>query len=256
MSVFFLIYFVVLGALFGSFYNVVGMRILEERMFKAERSICPDCKQQIKPYDLIPIISYLVLHGKCRNCKQNISLIYPLNELATGLLFGYSYYLFGIGWDLGLALLLVSIGAILFVTDMRFLLIPNKVLLFFLPLFIVLRFITPLDPWWDSIIGSAFAFILLFLVILLSRGGMGGGDLKLFVLLGYILGWKGILLTFVFASILGAIISIFLLYINVIKRNQLIPFGPYILAAALFSYFHGDTFMCWYNQIIFTSICE
>ncbi|MFP7253439.1 prepilin peptidase [Terribacillus goriensis] len=256
MSVFFLIYFVVLGALFGSFYNVVGMRILEERMFKAERSICPDCKQQIKPYDLIPIISYLILRGKCRNCKQNISLIYPLNELATGLLFGYSYYLFDIGWDLGLALLLVSIGAILFVTDIRFLLIPNKVLLFFLPLFIVLRFITPLDPWWDSIIGSVFAFILLFLVILLSRGGMGGGDLKLFVLLGYILGWKGILLTFAFASILGAIISIFLLYINVIKRNQFIPFGPYILAAALFSYFHGDTFMCWYSQLIFTSVCE
>ncbi|PAF34558.1 hypothetical protein CHH69_15135, partial [Terribacillus saccharophilus] len=99
MSIFFLIYFVVLGALFGSFYNVVGMRILEENMFKTERSICPDCKQQIKSYDLIPIISYVILHGKCRNCKQHISLIYPLNELATGLLFGYSFYWFGIGWD-------------------------------------------------------------------------------------------------------------------------------------------------------------
>ncbi|PAF19812.1 prepilin peptidase [Terribacillus saccharophilus] len=254
MSVFFLIYFVVMGALCGSFYNVVGMRILEKRMFKTKRSICPNCKQQIKPYDLIPIISYLILHGKCRNCKRDISFIYPLNELATGLLFGYSYYLFGIGWDLGLALLLVSMGAILFVTDMRFLLIPNKVLLFFLPLFIFLRFITPLDPWWDSIIGSVFAFILLFLVILLSRGGMGGGDLKLFVLLGAILGWKGILLTFIFASISGAIISIFLLYINVIKRNQLIPFGPYILAAALLTYFHGDTFVSWYCHLISTSL--
>ncbi|PAF21815.1 prepilin peptidase [Terribacillus saccharophilus] len=251
MSIFFLIYFVVLGALFGSFYNVVGMRILEENMFKTERSICPDCKQQIKSYDLIPIISYVILHGKCRNCKQHISLIYPLNELATGLLFGYSFYWFGIGWDLALALLLVSIGAILFVTDMRFLLIPNKILLFFLPLFIFLRIITPLDPWWDSIIGSVIAFILLFLVILLSRGGMGGGDLKLFVLLGGILGWKGILLTFILASVLGAVISLFLLYIKVLERNQVIPFGPYILAGALFTFFHGDTIISWYSQLIY-----
>ncbi|AIF66933.1 prepilin peptidase [Terribacillus saccharophilus] len=251
MSILLLIYFVVLGTLFGSFYNVVGMRILEERMFKTERSICPDCKQQIKAYDLIPIISYVILHGKCRNCKKHISLIYPVNELATGFLFGYSYYLLGTGWDFGLALLLVSIGAILFVTDMRFLLIPNKILLFFLPLFILLRIITPLDPWWDSIIGSVIAFILLFLVILLSRGGMGGGDLKLFVLLGGILGWKGILLTFILASVLGAVISLFLLYIRVLKRNQVIPFGPYILAGALLTFFHGDTIISWYSPFIF-----
>ncbi|MEC0304201.1 prepilin peptidase [Terribacillus saccharophilus] len=251
MSMFLIIYFVVLGAVLGSFYNVVGMRVPEKKMFQSERSYCPNCKHQIKAYDLIPVISYIVLGGKCRNCKQKISPLYPFTELATGLLFGYSFYMIGLQWELVTAFVLVSMAAILFVTDMRFMLIPNKILIFFLPLFIILRIITPLNPWWDSIIGAAVAFVLLFLVILFSRGGMGGGDLKLFVVLGVVLGWKGVLLTFFLSAVIGAVVSLVLLSLKVLKRKQAIPFGPYILLGALITYFHGDAMISWYINSFF-----
>jgi leader peptidase (prepilin peptidase) / N-methyltransferase len=251
MLIFLLVYMIILGAVLGSFYNVVGMRVPEKKMFQSERSYCPNCKQQIKAYDLIPVISYILLGGKCRSCKQKISLLYPFTELATGLLFGYSYYVIGLEWELITAFVFVSMAAILFVTDMKFMLIPNKILLFFLPLFIILRVITPLDPWWDSIIGAAVAFVLLFLVILFSRGGMGGGDLKLFVVLGVVLGWKGVLLTFFLSSVIGAIISFVLLLTKVLKRKQAIPFGPYILLGALITYFHGEAMISWYINSFF-----
>ncbi|MFS0561865.1 prepilin peptidase [Terribacillus sp. 179-K 1B1 HS] len=251
MSIFLLIYFIILGAVLGSFYNVVGMRVPEKKMFQSERSYCPNCKHQIKAYDLIPVISYIVLGGKCRHCKQRISPLYPFTELAAGLLFGYSYFVIGLQWELVTALILVSMSAILFVTDMRFMLIPNKILLFFLPLFIILRIITPLEPWWDSIVGAIVAFVLLFLVILFSRGGMGGGDLKLFVVLGVILGWKGVLLTFFLSSVIGAVISLVLLSAKILNRKQAIPFGPYILLGALITYFHGDQLIGWYINSFF-----
>jgi leader peptidase (prepilin peptidase) / N-methyltransferase len=251
MSLILLIYFTVLGSVLGSFYNVVGMRVPEKKMFQSERSYCPNCKQQIKAYDLIPVISYIILGGKCRSCKQKISPLYPFTELATGLLFGYSYYVIGLEWELVTAFVLVSMAAILFVTDMKFMLIPNKILLFFLPLFIILRVFTPLDPWWDSIIGAVVAFLLLFLVILFSRGGMGGGDLKLFVVLGVVLGWKGVLLTFFLSSVIGAVISLVLLSTKVLKRKQAIPFGPYILLGALITYFHGEAMISWYINSFF-----
>ncbi|WP_077308366.1 prepilin peptidase [Terribacillus halophilus] len=251
MSIFLLLYVIIFGSVLGSFYNVVGMRIPEKKMFQSERSYCPNCKQQIKAYDLIPVISYIILGGKCRSCKQKISPLYPFTELATGLLFGYSYYVIGLEWELITAFVFVSMAAILFVTDMKFMLIPNKILLFFLPLFIILRVITPLDPWWDSIIGAVVAFVLLFLVILFSRGGMGGGDLKLFVVLGVVLGWKGVLLTFFLSSVIGAIISFVLLLTKVLKRKQAIPFGPYILLGALITYFHGEAMISWYINSFF-----
>ncbi|SNZ11383.1 leader peptidase (prepilin peptidase) / N-methyltransferase [Terribacillus aidingensis] len=251
MSIFLFFYFIILGGVLGSFYNVVGMRVPQKKMFQSERSYCPNCKQQLKAYDLIPVISYITLGGKCRSCKQNISPLYPFTELATGLLFSCSYYVIGLEWELVTAFVLVSMAAILFVTDMKFMLIPNKILLFFLPLFIILRVITPLDPWWNSIIGAVVAFVLLFLVILFSRGGMGGGDLKLFVVLGVVLGWKGVLLTFFLASVIGAIISFMLLLTKVLKRKQAIPFGPYILLGALITYFHGEAMISWYFKSFF-----
>ncbi|MCM3224344.1 prepilin peptidase [Terribacillus saccharophilus] len=251
MSIFLLTYFNILGAVLGSFYNVVGMRVLEKKMFHSERSYCPNCKHQIKAFDLIPVISYIILRGKCRNCTQKISPLYPFTELVTGLLFGYSFYIIGLQWELVTAFVLVSMASILFVTDIRFMLIPNKILLFFLPLFIILRVITPLDPWWDSIIGATVAFVLLFLVILLSRGGMGGGDLKLFVVLGVVLGWKGVLLTLFLSSVIGAVVSLVLLSAKILKRKQAIPFGPYILLAALITYFHGDAMISWYINSFF-----
>lgn len=251
MSIYLLLYFLILGNVLGSFCNVIGMRVPEKKMFHSERSCCPSCQHRIKAYDLIPVVSYMVLGGKCRHCQQKISWLYPFTELVTGLLFGYSYLVIGLQWELITAFVLISMAAILFVTDMRFMLLPNKILMFFLPLFLIFRIITPLEPWWDPIVGSVLAFVLLFFVILFSRGGMGGGDLKLFVLLGMVLGWKGVLLTFFLSTIIGAAISLLLLSAKILKRKQAIPFGPYILLGALITYFHGDAMLGWYTDSFF-----
>src|SRR5690625_5997125 len=112
-------------------------------------------------------------------------------------------------------------------------LIPNKILLFFLPFFIIMRMIEPLEPWWSAIVGGAVAFVLIALIISVSRGGMGAGDMKLFGLLGIILGLGKVLLTFFLASLFGAIFGIILLLCKIIERKQPIPFGAYIFVATI-----------------------
>src|SRR5690625_422515 len=172
-------------------------------------------------------------------------------ELLTGLLFVLSYLMIGIECELITALLLIFMLMIIFVSDMTYMLIPNKVLLFFLPLFIIIRAIQPLEPWWSSITGGVVAFVLIALIISVSRGGMGAGDMKLFGLLGFILGLGKVLLTFFLASLFGAIFGITLLLCKIIDRKKPIPFGPYIIVATIISYFFGDVMMEWYFMFIY-----
>src|SRR5699024_11082454 len=102
------IIFFLLGMTFGSFFNVVGLRVPKNEPFGNERSYCPDCKSQLKAYELIPVLSFLFQKGKCRNCKKKISFMYPAIELLTGILFMYSYLHIGLEWELITALLLMS----------------------------------------------------------------------------------------------------------------------------------------------------
>jgi len=127
--------------------------------------------------------------------------------------------------------------------------IPDKVLLFFLPLLAFSRFFAHTDPWWDSLLGPVVGFTVLFLVALLSKGGMGGGDIKLFFLIGLALGTIGTLVTLFFASVIGLVIGLFVLRVRGQDRKQPIPFGPSIALAAIIVYFYGDQIMDWYIGI-------
>lgn len=246
MQIFLIIYFFVLGGIVGSFFNVVGLRVPEKRFFESQRSYCPHCRHTLTWYELIPVFSFLIQLGKCRHCKQPISSLYPLIEVGTGLLFGLSFYYIGLQPELMTALIFVSLLMIILVTDLKFMLIPDKILLFFLPLFILLRIFIPLNPWWSPIAGAVIGIGLLALIIILSRGGMGGGDMKLFGVLGIILGWKSVLLAFFLSTLYGAIISGFLLLFHLIDRKKPVPFGPYIVIGALTAYFFGESLMDWY----------
>ncbi|MBP2077339.1 prepilin peptidase [Oceanobacillus polygoni] len=245
----FLLFF--LGISLGSFYNVVGLRLPTKQSFskKNDRSYCPNCKKQLSWYELIPVLSYLMQGGKCRGCKDKISIIYPIGELLTGLLFALSYIRFEFQVEIIMAILFVSMLMIIFVTDMTYMLIPNKILLFFLPIFIIMRIIQPLEPWWSSIIGAVTGFGLIFIIILVSRGGMGAGDMKLFGVLGIVLGFENVLLTFFLSCLLGAVVGILLMLFKVVKRKQPIPFGPFIVIAALLTYFFGDAIVEWYVSL-------
>lgn len=236
----------VLGLVLGSFFNVVGLRVPKGIPFSSDRSFCPSCKQQLHWYELIPVVSFMLQAGKCKSCNKRISWIYPFVELMTGVLFVHSYIQIGHQIELITVLLFVSMGMIIFVSDMNYLLIPNKILLFFLPFLIGMRLIVPLDPWWSAYAGSIGAFLFIAVMIIISRGGMGAGDMKLFGVLGIVLGIGGTLLTFLLASFIGAIVGIVLLSLKIIQRRQPIPFGPYIIFAAFISYFYGELMIKWY----------
>lgn len=250
MELFIAVLLFLFGIVFGSFYNVVGLRTPKDEKFTNDRSYCPHCKKQLSAFELIPVLSYIMQRGKCRNCKTKISYIYPTIELLTGLLFVYSYFQIGLELELITALLFISMLMIILVTDITYMLIPNKILLFFLPLFIVMRIVVPLDPWWHPIAGFLLGFMMLALIIIASRGGMGGGDMKLFALLGIIIGPWELLLTFFLASLFGAVVGIALMIAKIIKRGEPIAFGPYIVAAAIIVYFHGETMINWYMNFL------
>src|SRR5699024_1142065 len=144
MDIFYIITLFIFGTVFGSFFNVVGIRVPKKIPFHNDRSYCPKCKHQLRFYELIPVLSYVIQGGKCRSCQANISFMYPFVEFTTGLLFAYAYFHIGFQLELIVALLFISLLMIIFVSDMYYMLIPDKVLLFFLPLFIVARIFIPL----------------------------------------------------------------------------------------------------------------
>lgn len=250
MEIIYIIVFFLLGSIFGSFFNVVGLRVPKKISFATGRSACPTCEKTLSAHELIPIISFLIQRGKCRKCKTKISKIYPLTEFFTGILFALSYYKLGFSTELITALLLISMLMIIFVTDIKYMLIPNKVLLFFLPFLVVMRVITPLDPWHLSLSGAIVGYVLLAIIIIVSKGGMGAGDMKLFAVLGIVLGPYKVLLTFFLAALFGAIIGSILIWTKIIDKKQPIPFGPYIVLATIITYFYGDNIINVYLSLL------
>ena len=241
--------FFLLGAVFGSFFNVVGLRVPMNRSFLQGRSACPHCNGTLKWLHLIPILSYLLQGRKCPYCKTTIPITYVLTECVTAALFSYSFIMFGYSVELIIALLLISMLMIVFVSDVTYMVIPNKVLLFFLSLFMFIHIFMFPDSFLMAVFGAFIGYSLIALIILLSRGGMGAGDMKLFGVLGFILGWKYVLVTFFIAVFIGGTLSVIYLLRKKIKKNEAIPFGPYIVIGALMTFFKGDLFLDVYLQV-------
>jgi leader peptidase (prepilin peptidase) / N-methyltransferase len=240
------------GVFLGSFYNVVGLRVPLKQSIIKPRSACPTCGHQLKPYELIPVISYFLQGGKCRGCKSRISPIYPTFELLTGVLFMTAPLVIGWSGELVVALSLISMFMIIIVSDINYMLIPDKILIWFAGIFLLERIIWPLNPWWDSILGAVTGFTLLLVIAFVSKGGMGGGDVKLYALLGLVLGFKLVLLSFFLSTLFGAVIGGLALLFKIVKRRQPIPFGPFIAAGTLTAYYWGseliDLYIHFLNQ--------
>lgn len=251
MELIILILFFVYGLVFGSFFNVVGLRIPKGESIVRPPSHCTVCDRNLTFKDLVPVFSYVFLKGKCRGCGTKIHWFYPVMELVTGLLFAFAYYQLGFTLELVVAVLFVSLLVIITVSDIAYMLIPDKILLFFLIPLIVLRVFEPLSPWWDSIVGAFVGFGVLFLIAVVSKGGMGGGDIKLFFVIGLVLGWIPTLLTLFIASIIGTVIGIISLRLTKKGRKTPIPFGPSIAIAAIIAYFYGDMIVDWYVNLFF-----
>ncbi|WP_223591151.1 prepilin peptidase [Neobacillus bataviensis] len=238
------------GILLGSFFNVVGLRVPLKKSIVKPRSACPTCGHQLTPLELIPVLSYMLQKGKCRGCQSRISPIYPFFELLTGILFAAAPYLVGWSGELFVALTLISLFMIIIVSDIHYMIIPDKILIWFAGIFLLERIIMPLDPWWDSVLGAVTGFLLLFTIMIVSKGGMGFGDVKLYALLGLVLGFKLVLLSFFLSTLYGAVIGGLAQLFKIVEKREPIPFGPFIAAGTLTAYFWGLDLIDLYFQIL------
>jgi leader peptidase (prepilin peptidase) / N-methyltransferase len=248
MNIFFIIF--LYGITLGSFFNVVGLRVPMKKSIVTPRSACPTCGHKLTAFELIPVFSYIILRGKCRDCKSRISPIYPFIELLTGILFVLAPFQIGWSWELIVAWSLISLFMIILVSDIHYMIIPDKILLVFAGIFLIERILWPLSPWWDSLIGALVGFLLLFIIALVSKGGMGGGDIKLFALIGFVLGVKLVLLSFFLSTLFGALVGGTALLLKIVKKRQPIPFGPFIVAGTLSAYFWGPEIINFYLRFL------
>ena len=251
------IIFGVLGLIFGSFINAVVWRIHAGKSIAKGRSECVHCHHELGVLDLFPVISWLMLGGKCRYCKQPISVQYPLVELATAGLFALSYArLAPVGWAgwLAFAAWLYMLGSLIVLTvyDLRWMLLPNVVIFPALAVAlvpVVINFVTglPLQTWLGPIeaailVGGAF-----YALAAVSDGKwMGGGDIKLVALIGLALGLHRTAVAMFIGFDTAALVSLGLLATGVKKRRDHIPFGPFLALGCVAAMLYGTTILNWY----------
>lgn len=241
MNYYYLVFFFILGTIFGSFYQVVGERLPKgESIVKPKHSYCPNCKKRLKWYELIPIFSYLIQLGKCSKCKSHISLMYPFIEIVTGSLFAVSYYSFGISYELIISLVLVSFFSIVIVSDLTYMIIPDEVtiitaLVIVIINFLNLGFMDGLIKLGHGLITFAFMYLIMLLGnFIFKKESLGGADVKLMFLAGLVLTpILGITVVFL-ASCIALPISLIIL---IVDKDHMIPFGPFLVAAIIFLYF-------------------
>lgn len=232
-----LIIFFILGTVLGSFYNVVGYRLpKEESVIRPKHSYCPNCHNRLKWYELIPIISYIIQLGKCRHCHHKISFFYPMIEFLTGILFAVSFYSFGYSYELVIALTLSSLFCIVIVSDVNYLMIPDEVTLIAAIIIMVVEFLMKGLLGGLQAIGSGILlFLVMYLIMLFGnfmfkKESLGGADIKLMFIAGLTLGpLLGLMVIFI-ASVIALPVS---LIIYIVDRENVIPFGPFIVAAML-----------------------
>lgn len=226
-----------LGLVLGSFYNVVIYRLPRKLSLVTPGSSCPKCGHRLGASELVPVFSFLWQKGACKECGEKIALRYPLVELATGVgflaIFRYSSSL----GELLVGLVFSSLLLLLALIDLEHKLLPNILTVSGTVLGLVFALLGWTSSFWTSVLGAGVGFLLIFVIALISRGGMGMGDVKLMAMIGAFLGWKSVFYVLFGASLLGSVGGILYLYITKQDRKTPIPFGPSLAAVALIVYF-------------------
>jgi leader peptidase (prepilin peptidase) / N-methyltransferase len=246
----------VLGLIFGSFANVVIYRVPAGQSLTSPPSTCPGCEQRIKPYDNIPVVSWLALRGRCRHCDQRISATYPLVELSMALVWAAVGARIGLDWTLPGYLLFAWLLVVVAVIDARTRKIPNRLTYPLTPALLVLMVAAALlngepDRILPVVLGGVGGFLGLLVLALIQPKGMGMGDVKLAgfigIGLGY-LGWEHVLLGLFGGFLLGGVISIVLIATRARGRRDMIPFGPYLSAGAILALLVGEPIIDAYKR--------
>ncbi len=246
MGIFLDIFFTVMGAAIGSFLNVCILRLPEEgQSIVRPASRCPRCGHAIRWYDNVPILSYLVLRGACRDCGGKISPQYPLIEALTALLAFLLFRKYGLGWAYLSSFLFACALVVITFIDLRHQIIPHTVTLPGIPLFMAAavlfmgcRFV---DVFLGAMIGAAtLYFVAVYYEALTGREGMGGGDVNLLAMIGAFFGWKSLLFVVLASSLLGALVGVAVMVAKGKDMKYAIPFGPFLCIAAGVYLFFGE----------------
>ncbi len=236
------------GITIGSFLNVLIYRIPKKENIAVVRSHCMNCGYQLNWYDLVPLFSWLALGGRCRKCKEKISVQYPLVEAANGILYLVVFHQYGLSIDSLLYCLLFSALLALSVIDFRTFEIPVGFNYFILILGLV-RVATDFQNWLNYVIGFFAVSVLLFIIIVASGGrAMGGGDMKLMAACGLLIGWKLIVLAFALGCILGSIIHI--IRMRVSGEEHVLAMGPYLSMGIALAVLFGNQWIDWYLLVV------
>ncbi|WP_027363474.1 prepilin peptidase [Desulfotruncus alcoholivorax] len=235
-----------LGTCIGSFLNVCIFRIPEKRTVIAGSSYCCACGQKLNFLDMVPILSYLFLKGRCRYCGARLSIQYPLVELLSGVMFLLIFIKHGFGLSSLMLGVFVSILIIAAVIDIHHRIIPDGLVVVGLLAGIPLTVFQSTDKLVNGVIGFFTAGIIMLVIAVVSKGGMGGGDIKLSALMGLYLGWQGVFLALFISFFFGGMTGIYLLLSGRKGRKDPVPFGPFLALGAVLAALWGNELLAWY----------
>ena len=236
MEIYFRIIFFILGAVMGSFYHVVATRLSNNESIISPSSHCHICNKKLKWYELIPIVSYIIQLGKSRCCKQRLPISYVIVEVITASLFSVMYHIFKLTPELLINLIFVSGLIIVIISDIEYMIILDEVLTATIILIVICSAIfLGLKVTAISILNGIGSFILMYVIkiigdFIFKRESLGGGDIKLMFLFGLILGFWMSIVTIFFATFIAFPIALYVLFR---RKDNLIPFGPFLSIAAI-----------------------
>jgi leader peptidase (prepilin peptidase)/N-methyltransferase len=253
----FAVIFVLLGMVIASFLNVCADRLPAGQSLVYPPSHCPACSRRLAAKDLIPVFSYLWLRGRCRYCKAPIPRRVLWVEVSTAALFGFAFWQYGLSVELPIALFYISLFMVFLVIDLEHGLILNRIVYPALALALLLSiFFTIFLPQVGIVpdiaraaIGGGIGFVVFLLIVIVSRGGMGFGDVKLAALIGLATGFPLVILALIMGMILGGLAAVILLGFKIKKRKEAMPFGPFLAVAAIATLLWGSQILNWYMGI-------
>lgn len=249
------------GSVVGSFLNVCIYRIPRGLSIILPSSRCPSCNNPIQPWDNIPILSYILLKGRCRLCRAKISFKYPFVESLNAILYVLVLWRFGPDFSWFLLIYFIFLSSLIVITfiDLEYQIIPNGITLPGIPLALIFGSTILHDPFSRAdllgfkasvtglLLGGGLFYIIGVLgTVVFKKDAMGGGDIKMMAMVGGVLGWKGVILTTFLGSLLGSIIGVSLIIIKGRQWGSKIPFGPYLAFGTILSLFLGQELLAWY----------
>ncbi len=251
------LYLFLIGLSIGSFLNVIIDRLPAGESIWLGRSHCDNCRKTLNWYDLIPVVSFIILQRKCRQCHKKISWQYPLIEISTGFLFLFTYVsmmqITGTGFIVPhLIYYLALSGSLLaiLVTDLKYRIIPDQILIFLTVISLIYQSVYFQQLIMGNLMSGIISLLFFLMLVIITRGrGMGLGDVKLAFVMGLMLGFPKIIVALYLAFLTGAVVSLILILIHKKSMKSTIAFGPFLVCATFFSLFFGTTLWLWFKRM-------